>query len=827
MIKIITNATESAEISSRELLHRKLARETAGESIVLLQNDGALPADPCPVALFGAGAAATIKGGTGSGEVNERYSVTIEQGLKEAGFNITTDYYLREYEVLLSTEKGKFNKTLTRKIIRGNADDRINIMANHFQYPSGRLLNKDDVQKSGADFCLYIIARQAGECSDRKLDNFDFNLTENEIANLKFISENYTKTVVVINAGGQMDLSPLDEININAVLYFCQQGMEGGNALADILTGAVTPSGCLSSTWPLKYEDMPNAMEYSYLKGHTDYEEYKEGIYVGYRYFDSFGVKPRYEFGYGLSYTGFDIDFLSVIAEKTVITVAVNVTNTGAQYSGKKTVQLYISAPGGKLIREYQSLVAFSKTENLLPGQSQELTLSFPLTSAAGYDEESSSFILEQGDYIVRIGESSLKTKPVALISLESTVVTEVCKGFCKPVNKLEEIYPKNIDNRDIPADIIKLSVSGGDFDKKIHCYDMPEPVISEKTAEVMKKLNTDDMIKVVCGTGVLNNDHMFRVPGAAGNTTSHLESLGVPNSALCDGPAGLRLQRRSVRLKNEKIKPVDPAIELMECLPWLLKKLMYANPNRGTLLYQYTSAFPVGTALAQTWNTKLLEEVGIAVGTEMVEFGATYLLAPGMNIQRNPLCGRNYEYFSEDPVLSGKAAAAITTGVQSKEGCYVTIKHYIANNQEDNRNKSDSRINERAFREIYLKGYRIAVEEGGAKSVMTSYNKLNGVYTPNSYDLCTSILRCEWGFEGVVMTDWFSTGKGLADNGEAIKAGNDLIMPGGKRDLKEIKESLISGALKEEELRLSCTRIIEAAINGRTGIAYMEKNKF
>jgi beta-glucosidase len=225
-----------------------------------------------------------------------------------------------------------------------------------------------------------------------------------------------------------------------------------------------------------------------------------------------------------------------------------------------------------------------------------------------------------------------------------------------------------------------------------------------------------------------------------------------------------------------------------------------------------------VGTALAQTWNTPLVEQIGRAVGAEMVEFGVTYLLAPGMNIQRNPLCGRNYEYYSEDPLLTGKMAASAARGVQSFDGCYVTIKHFAANNQETNRNRTNSVVSERALREIYLKGYRIAVKEAGAKGVMTSYNKVNGVFAPNSYDLCTKILRCEWGFDGVVMTDWFSTGKGLANNGLAIKAGNDLICPGGGEFLAAMKKDFEEGLVGIDDIRLSCARILEAVINGRTG---------
>jgi beta-glucosidase len=271
-------------------------------------------------------------------------------------------------------------------------------------------------------------------------------------------------------------------------------------------------------------------------------------------------------------------------------------------------------------------------------------------------------------------------------------------------------------------------------------------------------------------------------------------------------------------------IKPVEAMMEFMQYMPWLMRRVILGNPKKGSPLYQYTSAFPVGTALAQTWNTGLVEQIGKAVGAEMVEYGVTFLLAPGMNIHRNPLCGRNYEYYSEDPLLTGRMAAASTRGVQSFEGCYVTVKHYAANNQETNRNRSDSILSERALREIYLRGFRIAIEEAGAKAVMTSYNKLNGIYAPNNYDLCTKLLRCEWGFDGVVMTDWFSTNRGLASNGLAVKAGNDLICPGGSDCCNALKNDIKAGLVSEEDIRLSCSRILEAVINGRTGKAAKQK---
>jgi beta-glucosidase len=819
MKEIRTNATANNEVTERETAHRKLAREAAAESIVLLKNDGVLPIAPCSIALYGAGAATTIKGGTGSGEVNERYSVTIEQGLKNAGFTITTDVWLREYETFMKTQKAEVNKDIAKRIMKSKADDRINILANGFQYPVGRLIVDSDIKESNTDTCIYVIARQAGECTDRSLEKNDFTLAQAEIDNITAVASLYEKTIIVINTGAPMDLSSIERIKgINAILFFCQQGMEGGSAFADIVTGSVSPSGCLSSTWPQRYKDLPYAMDYSYLKGHTDYEEYKEGLYVGYRYFDSFRVTPRYEFGYGLSYTDFEIHYIDTLVEETKITVTAKVFNTGEKYSGKKCVQLYASAPSGKLAREYQSLVAFTKTNLLAPGQSQDISLSFDFTDLAGYDEQTASFVLEQGDYILHLGESSVANKIISVLSLDDIAVTQICTNVCKLDRELNEIIAPQV-TIDIPGNVKYFPVKSSDIPTKKHSYIIPKPVINEKIEGILKKLSFEDMMKIVVAAESNDKNQYFTVPGAAAYTTSHLVNMGVPNAALCDGPAGLRIQRTSVQLGNGKVKAVEAPMEFMEYMPWYVRKVILGNPKKGSLLYQYTSAFPVGTALAQTWNTELVERIGKAVGTEMVEFGVTFLLAPGMNIHRNPLCGRNFEYYSEDPLLSGKMAAAVARGVQSFEGCYVTIKHFAANNQETNRHRSNSVISERTLREIYLKGFKIAVEEAGAKAVMTSYNKLNGVYTPNSYDLCTRLLRCEWGFKGLVMTDWFSTGSGLAGNGLAIKAGNDLICPGGQSSYKALKEDLKAGLVGMENIRLSCIRILEAVLKSRIKI--------
>ena len=266
--------------------------------------------------------------------------------------------------------------------------------------------------------------------------------------------------------------------------------------------------------------------------------------------------------------------------------------------------------------------------------------------------------------------------------------------------------------------------------------------------------------------------------------------------------------------------------LSAMNYIPDFMKKFALGNPEKRPCVYQFATSFPVGLALAQTWNTALVERVGEAVGKEMERYGVTYWLAPGMNIHRNPLCGRNFEYYSEDPLLTGKIAAAMSRGVQSRRGCYVTIKHFCCNNQEDNRNHTNANVNERALREIYLRGFRIAVQEGHAKAVMTSYNKVNGIYTNNSYDLLTKVLRNEWGFDGLVMTDWFATGKGVGSHSGAIEAGNDLIMPGGKSAAGELKKRLRAGELDTKALKRCAANVIRGITGSRIYQAYRKMEK-
>ena len=334
--------------------------------------------------------------------------------------------------------------------------------------------------------------------------------------------------------------------------------------------------------------------------------------------------------------------------------------------------------------------------------------------------------------------------------------------------------------------------------------------------------LTEEELCEVVAGTGTFHiGPRFFDAPGSAGYTTGSFIDKGLPNVCLADGPAGLRLQKISTVTRNGSVKAAEPMISALAYLPEPVKKVMLGDPEKQPCVYQFVTSFPVGLALAQSWNTALVERVGEAVGREMERYGVTYWLAPGMNIHRNPLCGRNFEYYSEDPLVTGKMAAAMSRGVQSRRGCFVTIKHFCCNNQEDNRNRTNANVNERALREIYLRGFRIAVQEGHAKALMTSYNKVNGVYVNNSYDLITKVLRNEWGFDGLVMTDWYATGKDLGIHSAAIEAGNDLIMPGGRSVVRNLKKKLNSGELDKAALRRCAANVIRGVTESRIYQAY------
>ena len=822
-MKLLTKASYSGEVSSRERENLDIAYQAACEAMVLLKNDGALPFKSKKVALYGPGASMTIKGGTGSGEVNERHSVTILEGLENRGFTVTTKRWIQDYETGYSEAEAAYKEEKKKRINLLKLDTIMNMLFDNFRIPCGRAITEQDLIESDTDCSIYVLSRQAGEGGDRKAEQGDYFLTEEERIAIATCAKHYKYFLLVINSGSSIDMTFAEEIpGINAILFLCQLGTEGGNAFADVVSGTVTPSGKLSDTWAKSYGDIPFSGEYSYLNGNLNEEFYREDIFVGYRYFDSFGVAPAYPFGFGMSYTTFAIHSVGVSMDGRNVTVKANVTNTGAEYSGKETVQLYVSAPAGILPKEYQSLAAFGKTTQLAPNTTQLMELSFDLGSLASYRERDCCYVLEPGDYVLRLGNSSRNTVPVGVLVVEKEIVISRHCTICPVQQEFEMLNTPAIVQEEIPPELPRIVVDAAAFETTIYTHEEPSECSEEKVQAFLNTLSLEEMVEIVVGIGMFGGETRFNLPGAVGNTTSKFWDKGLANVALCDGPAGLRIQKRSAVDKKGKVKPIDLALSIFEAFPDFVKKLMLGDPEKDTVLYQYTTAFPVANALAQTWNTGLMHQVGTAIYREMKEYGCTFWLAPALNIHRNPLCGRNFEYFSEDPRLSGILAAAITKGIQQEEGYYVTIKHFACNNQEDNRNKVSSNVSQRALREIYLRGFEICVREGGAKGVMTSYNKVNGVYTPNSHDLCTKVLRCEWGFDGVVMTDWFSTNKGLASNALAMRSGNDLIMPGGGSFKKEILRGVKTGVITEQDVRRCCANVVKAIIHSATQREYI-----
>ena len=798
-----------------ELANRALAREAAAEGFVLLKNDGALPLKSQKIALYGMGARKTVKGGLGSGSVEERYSVNIEDGLKNAGYEITTRSWLDDYDAEYAATYQEYHDMVEQKVAGLTNPMQIIPIAHSYvyRYPSGRAITAEDIAASNTDTAIYVLARQAGEGNDRKLEKGDYYITDRERENLKLLAKSYSHVILVINVGGLIDFGFLDEIpGIGAVVQFVQGGEEGGNALADVLSGRVNFSGKLADTVPMCYEDIPFGNEFSHLNGDLKNEYYREGIYVGYRYFDAFEKAVRFPFGFGMSYTEFTLETTTPEISGTGVNLAVQVTNTGS-VSGREVAQVYLSVPGSG---EYQRLVAFTKTGSIAPGETETLHISFDMTAGAVYSEKAAAWILNAGNYIVRVGSSSRNTAPAAAISLEKTVVTQQCRNCCICTDDLNELSAK-VEPSGI-ADIPVLVLDPEAVITGIVDYTEPEVVETAQEKRILDALRIEEQAALLQGGELQQSPKgALDIHGAAGKTAISLIEKGICNVVFSDGPAGINIVNRVHALPGGGFAPAD----IPERYNWgLLGKGMKAKLAGipGPIVYRYATAWPVEMLLAQTWNTDLLQRVGGAVGREQTLFGITVWLAPGMNIHRNPLGGRTFEYYSEDPVLTGEMAAALVSGVQSNPGAGTSIKHFCCNNTEDNRNGISSNVSERTLREIYLKGFEIAVKKSQPATVMSSYNQLNHVYTANRHDLLTDILRCEWGFEGLVMTDWGSTNEKAAAPERCAAAGNDLIMPGNPYDRQQLRKALDEGRLDMAAVRTAAARVLRLVLSTLPG---------
>ena len=769
----------------------QVTRQVASEGMVLLKNDGTLPFKGKKLAIFGVGAVDTIVCGTGSGYAFSPYKVTVMQGLQDAGIEITSTAWFDKYN---KEQKNAAKNGKKLSII----DKRWSGITPEVVEPA--ITAEDLKAASAADTAIYVICRNTGENFDRKAEKGDYYLSDIEEQNLRAVAGHFAHTIVVLNTC-VIDAVKINEISgVTALILMGQAGMESGHALADIITGKVNPSGKLTDTWAKRYEDYPAAKTFSTNDGITEYEEYNEDIFVGYRWFDSFGLDVEYPFGYGLSYTNFEIEPLSVTVDWNQVRVTVKVRNTG-KIAGREVVQVYASAPAGRLAKPYQELKGYVKTGMIAPGDAAEVTVSFATENLSSYDESKAAWVMESGDYRIRVGSHSRNTTVAAVIRLDGDAIIRQVSNQIVPEKPLEIVTAPDYDFEATDAPVVMLSAAdcvtvdnvsripketvtyiseGANYDLPERKYRYPfhleERIQTVRSCpnvtlpdvktgkvtmeEFVASLDTETLLRIVTGIG---KETKHPVPSRVGNkkysntvalaasgktTAQYTKTLGIPAMALCDGPAGLHL--------------------------------MGSN----------CTAYPVGMVLAQTWDVDMAARVGDVYGKELEEYNVHIALGPGMNIHRDPLCGRNFEYYSEDPVLTGKTAASFTNGMQKNHPGYgVALKHFACNNQEIDRITSDSRLSERALREIYLKGFEICVREAQPLTVMSSYNCLNGIHTSSRYDLLTDVLRGEWGFEGFVMTDWDSQSEKPYD----FHAGNDIIMGGYSTD---ILSAAIAGAI-------------------------------
>lgn len=735
--------------------HIAISRKVATEGIVLLKNNNnLLPVkDGKRVAVFGKAQYDYVKGGGGSGDVTVKYVRNIYDGLK------------------IKADEGKI--ALFDGLIDFYKKDIDN------QYKSGTSIGqttepeipRDLLEKAKAytDTAIITVCRFSGEGTDRngEINDGDFYLSTQEEKMIKSVLDNFRNIIVIVNAGAQTDTEwYYSDDRISSVLYSWQAGMEGGLAIADILCGDVNPSGKLVDTFAKRFSDYPSSESFNESR---DYVKYYEDIYVGYRYFETVpkaSNKVNYPFGFGLSYTEFDISSINVHSDDTDVYVDAVVTNTG-KMAGKEVVQVYIGAPQGKLGKPARELVAFKKTGLLAPGMSQTVSMRFPISDMASYDDtgkvKMSAYILEKGVYSFFVGNSVRNTvKADYEYAVKSDIVTKQLSQQAAPA-KLEKrllsdgsfealkAYKNNVFNTSDNAS--KASTP----DKEYKLIDVAEGRIDIDT--FIAQLSDDELIGLTYGksnTGVANTFGL-----------GDLEKYGVPNVMTGDGPAGFRVHKET-----------------------------------GVT----TTAFPCATLIACTWDPTLAYEIGVAGADEVKENNIGVWLTPAMNIHRNPLCGRNFEYFSEDPLIAGKMAAAEVKGIQSRH-IAASVKHFCCNNKETNREHSDSIVSERALREIYLKGFEICVKEAKPWTVMTSYNLVNGTKASENRDLITNILRGEWGFDGMVTSDWYNQASHPAE----IKAGNDLKMPAGEHE--KVKEALNCGELPRCEIERCVKHILEMII--------------
>ena len=833
------HANQSPEVTASEQAHSDYVRRIAGECMVLLENDGTLPlSGPRKVALYGNGARATVKGGTGSGEVNSRFSVSVEQGLEAAGFTVTTKQWLAEQDRVIQEEFAVYMADVHQRAQALGIPD-FYVMFNEHFIPKALA----PFQMAEGDLAIYVLGRNSGEGSDRCAEEGDYELTQAEAALLTALGQNYKQVIVLLNIGGVINAATLKAIpGISAILLISQSGNMGGYIVADVLLGKSVPSGRLTDTWAAHYMDYPSSANFSHNNGNWNDEYYTDGIFVGYRYFDTFNVTPLYPFGYGLNYTTFSMETLGASADEKTVSVTVKVKNTGS-FPGREVVQVYGSAPKDGLEKPMQVLCGFGKTRLLQPGEEQTLKVSFELTNLESYDPAKAAYVLEAGEYVIRVGVNSRATQVAAVLTLDETAQTKKVKNICPLDEEFEEISRAGVQSW-VPEHEAAEKAAAPVFALRaariptvtVEYAGEPEPFAPAGTDHVItleevrdgtytmeqlvSQLTVEEMAEWCVGAARDNENVIGAaskfVPGAAGETSLALAHRGVRDMINADGPAGLRLIPHFRTDAEGKLLPGGTAMGGMT--------EDFAPKQEGDVdYYQYCTAIPIAWLLASSWDLELIEKCGDVVGAEMEAFGVRVWLAPGMNIHRNPLCGRNFEYYSEDPLLSGLCAAADVRGVQKHPGVGTSIKHYFANNQEDNRMFCNAHIKERAIREIYLRNFGVCIQASQPMTIMTSYNLINGVHGANCYDSITCYAREECGFQGYVMTDWFTSNARIsggmakpnpkypcASSPLCIYAGNDVQMPGSEGNIEDIIAAVKDGSLKLGYLQRCAAKLLE-----------------
>ena len=739
--------------------YAKTARLAAAESAVLLRNENdALPlAAGEKVAVFGRIQFHYYRSGTGSGGmVNVPYETNVLDALKESGqcsIDQTVENIYREW-----LKNHPFDRTFIEKdfwYVEPWAQEEMPVSESMVAEAAGKNTS-----------ALIVIGRTAGEERDSLPERGSWYLSEVEEDLIRKVTEYFPKTIVVLNTANIIDMSWVETYQPSSVLYIWQGGMEGGNAAADILLGRVNPCGKLSDSIASSLSDYPSDSNFGDKKENV----YQEDIYVGYRYFETFAPdKILYPFGFGLSYTKFEWQMMDsqMFDVNGDVSIEVCVKNVGSK-EGKEVLQVYVEKPQGKLGNPRKELAGFVKTEMLQPGDYQTINFFITREQMSSYDDSGksghkSAWVIEKGTYTFYVGNSSQNVEKVGDITLPETKIIKQLEEVLAPIKSFKRIKPilnehgYSCDYESVPTRTVNLQKRIrenqpvaerflGDKGWKL------EDVKSLKVTmeEFLSQILDEDLACLVRGEGMRSPKVTSGTAAAFGGVTDTLKGYGIPVGCCADGPSGIRR-------------------------------------DDGHQAF----SIPIGTALACTFKIPLVEELFIWMGKELAENKIEFLLGPGMNIHRHPLGGRNFEYFSEDPLLSGKMAAAQIRGI-GRSGMSGTLKHFAANNQETARTDCNCVVSERALREIYLKGFQIALEESKPQAIMSTYGPINGIWTAGNYDLLTTVLRKEWGYDGLVMTDWWSR---MNEEGNPASEKNTTVMIQAQNDLYMVVEDSLSNS--------------------------------